>query len=253
MASATANPVRDEILYSAIRKIGGGVSFEATVAALPPDFDLDEAEYSTAMKILNMAPGPVEDVTTSIEAGPDVTTSIEPHPPETKFSNVSEATMAPSEAIQRTGGLPIDPPMTNQQASDAVLAAENKLGEARMKLRHRQAETKAARATLATSITIWQTGLPAYTQEHLVRDHLKASQEARRKRVEQGGAPNSAAPPGKSVIDRQAKYGRDNSPEGAARSRMQNGARRGAFGISAKFQNNFDPARGAVAKLPSER
>jgi hypothetical protein len=238
MTSATGNPVRDGILYEAIRKIGGGVSFEATVAALAPDFDLDEIEYDGAMKILNLAPK-----------------SAEP-----KLSNVSEGTIAPETPAERMGGLPNGSPhtdpgarrMTSQEATAAIQAAENALGEARAALRLRQAETKAARAALATSITIWQTGLPVYTSEMNVRAHLKAQQQARRERIEQGG-PAATTQPGKSYIDRAAKYGRDNTPEGAARSRMQNGARRGAFGISAKFQKNFDPARGPVAKLPSER
>lgn len=258
MASATGNPVRDEILYEAIRKIGGGGSFEATVAALAPDFDLDENEYNGAMKILNLAPDvaqPIEqrpDVAQSVE--PHAAQSVEPHPVETKLSNDIHGTIAPETVAERTGGLPIEPHqrMTSQEANNAVLAAENKLGAARITLRNRQAETKAARSALATSISIWQTGLPAYTAEMNVRAHLKASQEARRKRIEQGG-PSATTPPGKSYLDRAAKYGRDHSPEGAARSRMQNGAHRGAFSTASKFQKNFDPARGPVAKLPSAR
>ena len=233
MASATGNPVRDGILYEVIRKIGGGVSFESAVAALAPDFDLDESEYTAAMKILNMAPGPQSDVPVRIEAGSEVPAPQSlPHPPQSIEAHPE--------------------PLTHQEAADAVLATDNALGEARMKLRDRQAETKLARSALATSITIWQTGLPHYSAERNVRDHLKAEQAARRQRIEQGG-PAATAQPGKSYIDRAAKYGRDNTPEGAARSRMQNGARRGAFGFSQKFQKNFDPARGPVAKLPSER
>jgi hypothetical protein len=256
MTSATGNLVRDTILYDALRKLGGSSTFEETVAALPPDFDLDEMEYSGAIKILKLAPHQPLMIETT-PAG----TPLAPEPVEVveeKFSNDIHGTIAPSDTNERVGELPIEPVeerLTLAQANDAVLDAENALGEARLALRNAQQRTKDARAALANAVTIWQTGLPVYSAERNVRDHLRASQAARRQRIELGG-PTATTPPGKSYLDRAAKYGRDQSPEGAARSRMMHGAHRGAFPTSAKFQDNHDPRRGPVAKprpkLPSE-
>jgi hypothetical protein len=188
MPSATCNPVRDRILYDAIQKLEGPVTFEATVAALPPDFDLDEMEFNGAVKILHvapqsgralmiaenpnghrLAPEPVEPSTEIVDAQPienQAVTLVEGSVP-------GEQTPEPVEAE----------PLTSQQAHDAVLEAHNALGNARLALRRAQENTKAARAANANAITIWQTGLPVYTAERNVRDHLKAEQAARRQDV----------------------------------------------------------------------
>jgi hypothetical protein len=249
MPSATGNPTRDRILYDAIQKLGDVPTFEATVNAVPRDFDLDEGEYNTAIKILHVAPRPARLL---IDRNPDGHSLVAPEVAETKLPDDIRGTIAYEAPAERTHDAPIDPPLTHQQANDAVLAAENNLGNARLALRHAQETTKSARAANANAITIWQCGLPVYTSEMNVRDFLKSQQAARRERIAQGG-PAATTPPGKSYLDRAAKYGRDNSAEGAARSRMQHGAHRGAFPTSQKFQQNHDPRRGAVAKLPSER
>jgi hypothetical protein len=263
MVSATANPVRDEILYSAIRKLGGSPTFEETVAALPQDFDLDETEYSGAIKIVALKTQPPDEPPPQVErVAPhalmiDKTPSGDPLPVEPVETIEAATEIEEAKPVENQGENPeeISSPLTQQEANDAVLAAENALGEARFALRRAQENTKAARAAVANAVTIWQTGLPVYSAERNVRDHLKQSQEARRIRVEQGG-PTATARPGKSYLDRAAKYGRDNSPEGAARSRMQHGAHRGAFSRSEVAANSFqnrDPRRGPVVKLPSER
>jgi hypothetical protein len=237
MPSATGNIHRDTILYAAIGTLDV-INFDNAVAALPADFDLDQEEFTGAVKILNSRP-------LMIDKTPDGRSLVPPK----SLENIE----APREAEDEP---PHDPPAVEapqpvigfQEANDNVLAAHNALGTARLALRQARQNTQDARGALARSISIWQTGLPAYTREDLIRDHLRGEQERRRQRIEAGLPANAPKRVANSYLDRSAAYGRDNSAEGAARSRMQNGGRRGAFPSSMQHQINNDPRRGPVGK-----
>jgi len=255
MVSATGNAIRDKVLYDVIRKLDVP-SFESTVAALPADFDLDEIEYSGAIKIIALyAPNPddppeppplVERVAPRaalmIDKNPDGH-SLVPTKTLEKIEPPRAAQPEPS-PIDTAEATP-EPVLTAQQANRAILDAQTRLGEAHIVLQRARDATAKARAALANAVTIWQTGLPPYSQEQLIRDHLRSEQEKRRQRIEQGVHPQ-VKQVGKSAVDRSAAYGRDNSPEGFVHSRMQAGRRRGAFPASAQYQTNSDPRRGPV-------
>jgi hypothetical protein len=260
MVSATGNAIRDQILYAAIRKVPGEITFEAAVAALPKDFDLDEIEFSGAVKILERygAPDDPEPPPPQAERAAPLMIDRNPDghslaPPKTLEKN--EAPRAPQPEpppIATAKATPEPVRLTAVGANRAILDAQRRLGEGRIVLQRARDAKMKAQGALATAITVWQTGLPPYTQEALIRDHLRSEQEKRRQRIE-GGAPPQAKTHGHSAIDIAAAYSRDNSPEGFARSRFQNGRQRGAFSKSAQHQINHDPRRGAVGKLPSER
>jgi hypothetical protein len=255
MVSATGNAIRDQILYAAIRKLTGEITFEATVAALPNDFDLDETEYNGAIKILDLYgapddPEPPQGERTAplmIDKTPDGKHSLIPKTLEKIGAPRAPLPERPPIATARATPEPVR--LTAIQANHAVLEAQRRLGEGRIVLqRARDAKIK-AQGALANAITIWQTGMPPYTQENLIRDHLRSEQEKRRQRIE-GGAPPQAKTHGHSAIDIAAAYSKDNSPEGFARSRFENGRQRGAFPKSALHQKNYDPRRGPVFKPP---
>jgi hypothetical protein len=246
MSSATGNPTRDRILYDVLYKLGGSPSFGATVAALPDDFDLDKIEHSNAVKILRLAAPHGRIMIDSTPDGAPLSSAPEPVETVEAAPNAEDFLLQPEPVAD-------EPPVTLDEANVDVLMAENALGEARLALRRAQQQIKDCRAVMADAITRWQTGGPQWTAEMNTRAHLRASQEARIQRVQGGGTRAGQSPGGKSYIDMAAKHGRDMSPEGAARSRMLNGSHRGAFPTSMKFQNNHDPRKGPVVKLPSER
>jgi hypothetical protein len=264
MVSATGNAIRDKVLYAAIRKLTVP-SFESAVAALPADFDLDDIEYSGAVKILELYGAPDDPEPPPLVRSYDHGSAprallIDKNPDghslvSSKSLEKIEAPRAPQPEpppIATAKATPEPVRMTAIEANHAIIAAQHRLGEARIVLQHKRDATAKARAALANAVTIWQTGLPPYSQEQLIRDHLRSEQEKRRQRIE-GGAPPQAKTHGHSAIDIAAAYSKDNSPEGAVRSRMQYGRSRGAFDKSKQYTQNYDPRRGPVFKPPSER
>jgi len=257
MASfATGSAIRDQVLYTAIRSVKGEVTFEAVVAALPQDFDMDEIEYNAAIKILavNMdePPEPPPQVERTapralmIDKNPDGHSLVQP-----KSLEKIEAARAPQPEPSpvTTAKAAPEPVMTAFEANAAILKAQNRLGEARIRVQRARDAKMKAQGALADAITAWQNGQEPYSQENLIRDHLKSEQEKRRQRIE-GGIPPQVKPRGGSAIDIAAAYSKDNSPEGFTRSRMQNGRSRGAFSKIAQHQINYDPRRGPVGKPP---
>ncbi len=261
MAYTTGSAERDKFLRRAIGEVIAcheQMTLEVVAAEhLPKDFELEADELS----------GMLDDMTHGDDA-PDEPPQVERVPPRKALmidKSPHGAPLPPEtlEKIEPPRAPEAEPPhidaadeapqpeirMTAQEANQAILKAQNRLGNARIKINVTRDATAKARAKLADAITEWQSGAKPYTREALVRDHIRASNEARAQRVAQGIPPQVKAV-GRSAIDRSAAYSKDYSAEGAARSRMQVGARRGAFPSSMKFQQNFDPKRGAVAKLP---
>ncbi len=261
MAYTTGNAERDKRLRRAIGELIAcheEVTFEAVAAHLPKDFELEEIEFSSMLA--DMAQG--EDEPTEPPPPPPQVERVAPRalmidksphgaplPPETQenFESPREAEDEPPQIDTAEATPQPEIRLTAQEANRAVLDAQNRLGESRIQINLARDKTKRARAKLAAAITAWQEGAPPYTQEQLVRDHLRSEQEKRRQRIE-GGIPPEYKPVGKSALDRAAAYSRDHTPEGAVRSRMQIGARRGAFPKSMQGQVNTDPRRGAVYK-----
>jgi hypothetical protein len=258
MVSATGSAIRDQVLYAAIRNLKVEATFEAVAAALPADFDLDEIEYSGARKILALQskddphepPPLVERVAPRallIDKNPDGHSLV----PAKSFEKIEPPRAAQPEPppIATAEVTPEPVRMTAIEANHAILKAQNRLGEARIRLQHARDGKMKAQAKLADAITAWQNGQEPYTQENLIRDHLRSEQEKRRMRIEQG-VPPQAKIVGNSALDRAAAYGKDNSPEGFVHSRMQAGRRRGAFPASEQYRRNIDPRRGPVFKPP---
>ena len=257
MAFTTGVPERDKRLRRAIGEViafNEPMSFEQVTQHLPKDFELEPEEYSGMLA--DMAHG--EEPPPQVERVAPRTLMIaetpegNPLPPETQenFESPREAEAAEPDEVTADATPQPEIRLTAQEANRAVLDAQNRLGQARINIDIARDKTAKARAKLANAITVWQTGLPPYTQEQLVRDHLRSEQEKRRQRIE-GGIPPEYKPVGKSALDRAAAYSRDHTPEGAVRSRMQIGARRGAFPKSMQGQLNHDPRRGPVFKPPS--
>jgi hypothetical protein len=253
MVSATGSAIRDQVLYAAIRNLKAEATFEAVAAALPVDFDLDEIEYSGAIKILALQskddpPEPPPQVERAaprallIDKNPDGHSLVPPKSLE-KIEPPRDAQPEPP-PIATAEATP-EPVLTAIEANHAILKAQNRLGEARIRLQHARDARMKAQGKLADAITAWQNGQEPYTQENLIRDHLRSEQEKRRVRIEQG-VPPQAKIVGNSAVDRAAAYGKDNSPEGFVHSRMQAGRRRGAFPASEQYQRNTDPRRGPV-------
>jgi hypothetical protein len=252
MTYSTGSKERDTFLRRAIGEIVAlkePLSVEAIAANLPNDFELETEEAEgmcAAMGHLEMAFIPAAAGKPLIEENPEG----QPFPKSLEKIEAAHASEAEASAEASADTTPV-PVMTRDEASNAVLAAHNALGEARIAYRKSQEATRAARAALATSITVWQTGQPPYTREDMTRDFIRGSNAARAQRAANGTPPQAKAI-GKSYIDRAAAYDRDNSAEGAARSRMQTGSHRGAFPKSMKGALNFDPRRGPVAKPPGQ-
>jgi hypothetical protein len=257
MTYTTGNVERDKRLRRAIGEIiacNEDLTIEAIAAHLPKDFELETAEaegMAADMGHLETQPEPPVERVNPRALMIEKTPHGAPLPPETleNFEAPREAEDEPSHINTANATPVLEIGMTGQEANNAILAAQNRLGEARIKINVARDSTARARAALASAITIWQTGLPPYTHENLIRDHLRSEQAKRKARIE-GGVPPEYKPVGKSALDRAAAYSRDHTPEGAVRSRMQIGARRGAFPKSMQGQVNTDPRRGAVYKPP---
>jgi len=252
----TGNQERDQMYREKISSIGAGVTFETLVAAMPADFGAEAEEYEAflAQSFTGAAPPPAgTDLTSApmFDKTPDGQHSLVP-------SKSLENIEAPRAAEVEASGNDVAPQpeilLTSAEANQAALSAQNKLTEAQVTARRAKEAAAKARAVLAAAIAEWRDGAPPYTQEMLLRDHLRSEQEKRKARIEGGGAQMPAPRVGRSYIDKAAAYGRDASPEGHVRSRMQNGgSHRGAFPSSQKYQMNYDPKRGPVAKPPGAK
>ena len=263
MTYSTGSKERDTLLRRAIGEIvalNEPLTFEAIAANLPNDFELETEEAEGMAEDMGHleteAPKvtpPVEEIPAPGTMKPFVTLSPHGAPLPKLYEKVSliqtsEDEPPPIPTVEE----PSQPDLTMQQATDAVNAAHNALGEARIAYRQSQQHTRDMRAALATAITVWQTGQPPYTREMMTRDFIRGSNEARAQRAAKG-VPAQVKQVGKSVIDRSAAYGTDNSPEGFARSHMKyGGAHRGAFPKSMHGRINYDPRLGPVAKVPGQ-
>jgi hypothetical protein len=262
--SVTGNDTRDKFLRRAIGEVVAlheRPTLQTISERLPKDFAADQEEVDGMLAEMNIgvaAEKPkaipsqkTENLAPMIQTNPEghalASKSLENFEPPRE----AEADESHEDAADETPAPEIR--LTAQEANAAILKAQNRLGEARIVIQRRRDATAKARAALATAITVWQCGLPPYSREQLVRDHLRSEQEKRRQRIE-GGIPPEVKPVGKSAIDRRAAYSTDNSAEGFARKRNAveggDGARRGAFPKSMMNQRNFDPRRGPVFKPP---
>jgi len=252
MSFTTGVEERDKRIKRAIGEVKAfsePMSLDSVRQHLPPDFDLDAEEFggfALDMRLIEIEH--FEPPTTHAKPMIDQTPAGDPLP-ETLEQIEPPRAAQPEPRQEDTADEDSGPILTARECNAAILDAQNRLGEARVQLAHRRNATAAAKAVLAAAIMQWQTGQKAYSQQDLIRDHLRSEQEKRRRLIE-GGVPPQVKIVGKSAIDRARAYSRDNSPEGAARSRMLNGMSRGAFSKSDQHKINYDPRRGPVGKQP---
>jgi hypothetical protein len=101
-----------------------------------------------------------------------------------------------------------------------------------------------ARSRLSDAVQAWQTGKPKITRDELMRDYIR-SEQAKKLAIAEGRlSPREAPRIGPSVIDRVAAAQRG-GPAAWGNFRRNGSLVKGGL--------NFDPRKGPVAKLPSQR
>ncbi len=117
-----------------------------------------------------------------------------------------------------------------------IKTAENNLADARARVNILSRDARTHRAALAIAIQTFQSAFAPKTALEQSREFTRTSQEERLA-VANGTAPrggNNTPVPGPSVLDRSLAYGKDNSADGYARSKMRTGHRRGSLPASQK-------------------
>jgi hypothetical protein len=233
------NPMRVTMVTSIIQQNQGeAFTVENLTRFFPADFDLGEDDLAYYRET-----HPIE-FEAEAEPTPAATQAPapEPQPPQARALAASRAPESkPLEGIAPEPAPPADP-----AAIDAAVTRRNKaeqdLANARVLQITEDNQERALRGDLAKAVSAFQSGFPPITREQLMRDVIASEQE--RKAAGHPSRPQSR--PGKSVVDRVAFYGRGGNP-------ARGDYRRGAFASQAKGAPNYDPRRGAVAKVPSER
>lgn len=216
------NPLRNQMVRNII---GANPDAPLTIEGLreffPSDFDLgddDLAPYQT------------------IEFEPEA----EPTPASVALAAKPEAAPVAAEPT------PARTPEAIEAATLRRIASDQNLANARVAVTVAGNAERAARAKLAEAVNTFQKGFPPVTREKLVGDFVKEQAEIRRKIASGEMEPRKNPGIGKSVVDRTAFYGRGGNP-------ATGNYRRGAYAAQFKGTKNYDPRRGPVAKLPSER
>ncbi len=118
-----------------------------------------------------------------------------------------------------------------------IKTAETALADARSRVNILSRDARTHRAALAIAIQTFQSAFEPKTALEQSREFTRTSQ-AERLAVANGTAPrgggNNTPTPGPSVLDRSLAYGKDNSADGYARSKMRTGHRRGSLPSSQK-------------------
>jgi hypothetical protein len=224
--------LRKEMVADAVQRAGSPITVEFVSKFLPEDFELEEsdlAEFQPAEAVPAAQAEPFDwaalnERVQRLNANGEAPDMQEPEAP----------------AVQEPPALgDIEAATARRIASDSLVA------NTRNAVLAAQNVEREARARLANAVVQFQSGFQAVTPEQLRRDHVKEQQAIRA-----GIANGTIEPPrygsgvGKSVVDRIAFAQRSGS--------HNNGNfRRGASTI--KGAPNFDPRKGPVAKLPSQR
>jgi hypothetical protein len=233
------NPRRNQMIEEAIAAHPGEPMTVANLAQyFEPAFDFGEDDldwYREAHPIEFEAEAEPTPVATQAPAP-------EPQPPQARALAASRA--PESKPLERVAPEPAPPadPAAIEAAVSRRNKAEQDLANARVLQITEDNTERALRGDLAKAVGAFQSGFPPITREQLMRDVIASEQE--RKAAGHPSRPKSQ--PGKSVVDRVAFYGRGGNP-------ARGDYRRGAFSSQAKGAPNYDPRRGAVAKVPSER
>ncbi len=271
---------RDKMLHDAIefaaKRFGDAMQFAHINTFLPKDFwrdpdtgelypeDSVADEINAALAALETSPAPQ---TATGAAAPDSLGGLPPEPPASLRDtwgpgNVSMPVEEPSAelALGEHGTLarqpkpaapapapaPATAPGDRERAAIRKSNAAEALNHARFELSRARSAWNTANDKLREAKAALARGNPnTITFEQNVRDYL-ASSQAERVRKAEGARQARMAPVD---ADRREYSG----PNAAAYSRQVTGNRRGSYGRHMRGRTNFDPARGNVPKLPSER
>jgi hypothetical protein len=147
-----------------------------------------------------------------------------------------------------------DIPKATAEAIEAAtlrrIKADQDLANRRVELMAAQNAERDARTKLARAVTTFQNGFAPITPEQLRRSHVQEQADIRAA-IKEGRLPmpRRGAGIGKSAVDRAAYWSKFGGGPGAGGGGAY---RRGAMPSNVKGAPNYDPSRGAVAKLPSE-
>lgn len=212
------NPLRDQMVKNIIgQHPGEPVTVEHLAQFLPPDFDLGDDDLQPYQQA-------------AVSGGPPDTEKRVLDP-----ATVYEAQMSPKQAAATQEAI--------EAATQRRIAADQVLANRRVELLAAQDAERVARDRLATSIMTFQKGFPPMTPEQLRRAHVQEQTEIRQAIKDGRLNPRKNTGHGKSMVDRQAFYGRGGNP-------AHGNYRRGAFPSQAYGAPNYDPRRGPVVKPP---
>jgi len=223
--SVTGNAGRDMYLVNAIQTLhnrGDDPSVLPSVQLeLPKDFDLDADELAAMIEHLG--------ITAPVEAA--------------VADDISPANKSADESVEE---VPVEAPpeLTSDQARDAVVDWEKRLAHARGARIGAEQKARDMRGKLAKAVQEFVTGFSQLTPEQNVRQMI-ASEQARKAAGIPLGRPQHRGGP--SVVDMAAGNANGNSANRAYAPKFRRGA------STQKGALNFDPRKGPVAKLPSQR
>lgn len=226
------NQLREDYIADAVQRAGSPITVEFVSKFLPEDFKL------TANDLKEFQPA-------EAEPAPEAERPFDWAALNDRVQRLNVNGAAP-EAEPEAVAEPA-PPATADDIEAATLrriAADSLVANARVAVISASNVERAARIKLGNAVTQFQSGFAPVTPEQLRRDFVREQQAIRA-----GIADGSIAPPprgvgiGKSTVDRVAYAQRGGSHQG--------NFRRGASTV--KGMPNFDPRKGPVAKLPSQR
>lgn len=208
-------------------------NFGVVVEHLPNDFalELDELRDMIA-DMYPAASAPSQPEPAQVSRTDDSTGQ-----PEDEITyEVDPALLTTAEGIER-----VKHGIAESEARRQLDEANARLNAARERLVNARVNLRRKRDDLASAAYAWQAladsatdGVPADLRRQIeVRNHLAATAK-----------------------EREARKARNNSATAFVQKNMQNGPSRGAYSRSAAARTgfqNFDPRRGATAKLPSDR
>jgi hypothetical protein len=233
--TVTGTAGRDMRLTAAIMTLEQRGDDPAVLASvqleLPQDFDLDATELSDMLDHMNIVPG-------GTVAVPD---------PAEDEGEAEAAAFAKHREGQRRPLVPTveSPTITADEARDSVVLWEKRLAQARGARLGADQKARDLRGKLATAMQEFVAGFAQLTPEQNAREMIASEQARKAAGIPLNGG--RARTGGPSVVDQSA-----GSADGSsANRRYGSGFRRGAYTKPGGL--NFDPRRGPVAKLPSQR
>lgn len=251
---STGNPVRDKRIkrvLAELKVLREEPTLANVAAALPPDFDLDQAELDGFLP-------PVEPAApTPIPAEHAGKLLIETLPTGAAIPQAPPKSLEKIEAPHAAAAEPPHEATANEAPAREITAAEARhihdmakrdLDATRERLLVAQHSLKERRGELANAITVWQRLDDPVTvsMEQQARRFIADSQAVARARKAGKLPPKPTNRPGKSYVDKAAFYSGGGDANDYARGRHLNGgSHRGAFpGRSGMGQINHDPRRG---------